>query len=443
MTMLQSPKANVLHYRLCLTRYIARTNTRIHNGNLLDTRQPCRKKAHPVRFFERLAEVKKECKQQCLRQFAPTVELEELYRNYACVIFLDQKERGDLALSEIHRCRTRGEKKIVLKTLGMSPLCQRCFSLAMGLSQRDLQRKSKKVSEKVLQHVRAGASPQGRLTTDGADARLYLKTLRDGGNFSPLTGSVHLGPWPKKEYWRQYKVKYPDGVSLKYFLLLWRNLFPEMKVLKEQRMCPCPVCGSLKDKIAQTDKKDKAKLDKYEMELKAHCDDAHEERCAYHETRKYARENAKYVRTSVLSCRELLCIIIDWMAQRRTHLPHLVHYVSADLLPTRVCGAIAHGQWQEEFFYISSEWSGEANLTINCLLRTIDYLAKGNWKNLPPKLHVQMDNCFKENKNNHMFGFLAALVQLELFTIVTASFLLRGHTHEDVDQGFSRGSKKV
>ena len=130
-------------------------------------------------------------------------------------------------------------------------------------------------------------------------------------------------------------------------------------------------------------------------------------------------------------------LLIGW------HRSDLVHYVSADLLPTRVCGAIAHGQWQEEFFYVSSEWSGEANLTINCLLRTIDHLARGDWKSLPPKLHVQIDNCFKENKNNHMFGFLAALVQLELFVTVTASFLLRGHTHEDVDQGFSRGSKKV
>ena len=159
---------------------------------------------------------------------------------------------------------------------------------------------------------------------------------------------------------------------------------------------------------------------------------------SYHETRKYARENARYGSITCYFFRELLCIIIDWMAQKRTHLPHLVHYVSADLLPTRVCGAIAHGQWQEEFFYVSSEWSGEANLTINCLLRTIDHLARGDWKSLPPKLHVQMDNCFKENKNNHMFGFLAALVQLE---DRHCQLPPPRSQHEDVDQGFSRGSK--
>ena len=369
--------------------------------------------------------------------------MEKIYRNFICTIFLNQKERGDLIFSAIEDCKILGKEKRVLKALGMTPLCQKCFSLALGLSERDMQRKSNLVNNGVLQHVRGEASRKGMVTSEGASARLFLQGLRDNGNFSPITKSVHLGPWPKKAYFLQYKEKYPTGVRLEYFLLLWRSFYSEMKVLKEQRMCPCLICGKIKDKIAQTDKKDKAKLESLRAELKAHCDDAHEERVPYHETRKYARENARYGSITCYFFRELLCIIIDWMAQKRTHLPHLVHYVSADLLPTRVCGAIAHGQWQEEFFYVSSEWSGEANLTINCLLRTIDHLARGDWKSLPPKLHVQMDNCFKENKNNHMFGFLAALVQLELFVTATASFLLRGHTHEDVDQGFSRGSKKV
>lgn len=139
----------------------------------------------------------------------------------------------------------------------------------------------------------------------------------------------------------------------------------------------------------------------------------------------------------MICSRELLCIIIDWMAQKKTHLPHLVQFVSADLIPTRVCGAIAHGQWQEQFFFVASEFSGEANVTINALMRTINHLATGDWKTY----HPSYMSSFKENKNNHMFGFLAALAQLDIFTVVTASFLLRGR--EDVDQGFSRVGKKV
>lgn len=125
----------------------------------------------------------------------------------------------------------------------------------------------------------------------GECARLFLKTLRDTGNFSPITQSVHLGPWPKSEYFRQYKEKHSDGVSLQYFLLLWKTLFPEMRVIKQQRMSPCLICSAIKDKIALLDRKETTKIQALRMELKAHCDDAHEERESYHETRKYAREH--------------------------------------------------------------------------------------------------------------------------------------------------------
>ena len=52
----------------------------------------------------------------------------------------------------------------------------------------------------------------------------------------------------------------------------------------------------------------------------------------------------------------------------------------------------------------------------------------------------QMDNCARENKNRHVFGYCTYLIQCLVFDTIEMSFLPVGHTHEDIDQMFSRFS---
>ncbi|XP_060551751.1 uncharacterized protein LOC132713258 [Ruditapes philippinarum] len=59
---------------------------------------------------------------------------------------------------------------------------------------------------------------------------------------------------------------------------------------------------------------------------------------------------------------------------------------------------------------------------------------------IPDILYLQMDNCYGQNKNKYTLGFLARLIEEKIFKKVKLSFLLVGHTHEDVDQVFSRFS---
>ena len=61
-------------------------------------------------------------------------------------------------------------------------------------------------------------------------------------------------------------------------------------------------------------------------------------------------------------------------------------------------------------------------------------------KEFPPTLYLQLDNTCKENKNRFLFGYCAMLVRLGLFEKVVVGFLPKGHTHEDIDQMFSRFS---
>ncbi len=58
---------------------------------------------------------------------------------------------------------------------------------------------------------------------------------------------------------------------------------------------------------------------------------------------------------------------------------------------------------------------------------------------LPPELHIQLDNCFRENKNSYVINWLGTLVERGLFPNgIYVSFLPVGHTHNEMDQVASR-----
>ena len=71
-------------------------------------------------------------------------------------------------------------------------------------------------------------------------------------------------------------------------------------------------------------------------------------------------------------------------------------------------------------------------------MHVIDDVRTRRGGKLPPILRIQVDNCGKENKNQYMFAFCAILVKLRYFAEVYLSFLLVGHTHEDIDQRFKQ-----
>ncbi|KAL3682589.1 hypothetical protein R1sor_000611 [Riccia sorocarpa] len=57
---------------------------------------------------------------------------------------------------------------------------------------------------------------------------------------------------------------------------------------------------------------------------------------------------------------------------------------------------------------------------------------------LPPNLYIQLDNSAKDNKNWVMMTFCSELVARGCCKMITMSFLVVGHTHEDVDAFFSK-----
>ncbi|KAL3698901.1 hypothetical protein R1sor_012977 [Riccia sorocarpa] len=57
---------------------------------------------------------------------------------------------------------------------------------------------------------------------------------------------------------------------------------------------------------------------------------------------------------------------------------------------------------------------------------------------LPPNLYIQLDNSAKDNKNWTVMAFCSELVAIGCCKTITMSFLVVGHTHEDVDAFFSK-----
>ena len=69
--------------------------------------------------------------------------------------------------------------------------------------------------------------------------------------------------------------------------------------------------------------------------------------------------------------------------------------------------------------------------------------SSSSFKPLPKHLVLQMDNSAKDNKNQTMLAFSSDLVARGIFETVTMSFLMKGHTHEDIDAAFSKVSLRT
>ena len=77
------------------------------------------------------------------------------------------------------------------------------------------------------------------------------------------------------------------------------------------------------------------------------------------------------------------------------------------------------------------------NATIEVLHRVLLHTLKQEGK-LPATLYLQLDNTTKQCKSQFMLAYLGSLVDSGVFKRVVLSFLPVGHTHEDIDQMFSK-----
>ena len=117
-----------------------------------------------------------------------------------------------------------------------------------------------------------------------------------------------------------------------------------------------------------------------------------------------------------------MCMIIDGMDQMKLMIPQLLHqmtdYSSAWQLKTHLTGELNH-EHEAVCCFDMMQWAHDSNLNINIILKGILKMDA-----IPDQLYLQMDNCWRENKNQYVITFLAVLVKLDVFKKVNAYYII-------------------
>ena len=101
-------------------------------------------------------------------------------------------------------------------------------------------------------------------------------------------------------------------------------------------------------------------------------------------------------------------------------------------LPSHITGTIVTSGFYAEnvknFFFVNhNQFEQASNMVITVIYHVLHSFLQDH-KKFPKHLHLNTDNCGRENKNRYVFSFLSALVQLGVFSSITMDFLLVGHT---------------
>lgn len=121
-----------------------------------------------------------------------------------------------------------------------------------------------------------------------------------------------------------------------------------------------------------------------------------------------------------------MAVIDDGMDQQTTNLPNVRRMSKAlsglATIGTHLVGAIVHSgqavhgkEIYGSFDYY--QWPHDSNLNMTVLLNVLSKWSE-NYK-LPPILYLQMDNCWRENKNQFMLALLGLMVQKKIFEKVS------------------------
>lgn len=187
------------------------------------------------------------------------------------------------------------------------------------------------------------------------------------------------------------------------------------------------------------------------IERQEHQQQIMNDRRAYYAARLQSKDNDHHV-----------CIIADGMDQNKTR---LIEDIEDQISNVRLFGIIIHKRpLVNRIFVQDRRFISDSNILIETLFTTLEpYFGEHR------TLYLQLDNCSKDNKNNHVIKFCCALVHLRWvltcffsalplltyffvrkFKEVSLNYLLPGHTHEghsyliclDIDAMFSRISRR-
>jgi hypothetical protein len=261
----------------------------------------------------------------------------------------------------------------------------------------------------------------------------WIKDLADFYQADPTSNDRFLPFYRKHVVWDLFVDEqtnlHPDlSWSSKYFYHIWRTENKNVKVRAWLKFAKCDECVAIRKERKAT--KQGANLDKIRAREKAHIKFVKAERLSYYKRR----------RRGVDTPDTHMSIVIDGADQQAYALPY--HHVQthssqkAIRVPIHVYGVMVHGIGTWAYVYHDNVRQG-TNVTVDVLFRTLAAI-EDSGRTLPDTLYIQLDNTVKQNKSKFFMSYLAWLVKTGAFKRIVVSFLPVGHTHEDIDQLFSR-----
>jgi len=219
-------------------------------------------------------------------------------------------------------------------------------------------------------------------------------------------------------------------VHCSYFFKIWRTSqkVKHIRLRKHLRFAKCDICVDLRERKSCT--MDKKKLAEIRNEEYLHYHFVKSERGGYYYRQQKAINNPQKYLSMIIDGADWYNYAVPYFATK-THTSSKIFRV-----PLYLIGVLVHGRGSK-CYVVPGHFKQGTNVVLDVLIRQLKAMKSRN-EHIPTTLCLQLDNTCKQNKNKYLVGMLAYLVQRGVFKKVLVSFLPKGHTHEDIDQLFSR-----
>ena len=345
---------------------------------------------------------------------------------------MDVAHRGAWIEQEILKADRRGYRLVAGEKA-----CNDCWLAFHGVGRTKFYKHQRAVragSTEVKADTR-GQWQEGRHGSEWWEAHAWIKEFSEKyGDNMPDSFVVQVPCHSQKEFYQMYQLDHSDEMKIvtqSTFLQILKGYFPYLNVRKYKRFPTCNTCLELDRAIEEAvNPSDKATL---VLQKRAHRRKVYEEKAVYYDNRRKARARPdKY-----------MSIIIDGMDQAKTDVPQFVRdSKKTDSLPrmkTAITGVLVHGHAPYALAYVSPDrHPKDRNAVFNVLVDVLKRVQEATGKPPPDVLFLQLDNVSSENKNTTLLTMMGMLVQTGVFKEIHVSYLPVGHTHEDIDQMFSR-----
>ena len=315
------------------------------------------------------------------------------------------------------------------------PVCQKAFKLLHGISNNKWNSvANNRDANRFPIHANTGNQNAVRTTT-----RVVLRTwldeyIRSAGCANPAKDEIHLPVYLNKarlheefcSHWKDKQLSKESAPSLNTFRNFLSTEYAHVKFLKQTRLGRCTFCLSIPDlKKECSNDVDQASL----AEAITQHSNLHRIQREFYAARiATAKEHpSRYLHLTFDSPESY------HVPQKRPNNSKTAMKIPSEV---RATGCINHTTGARYFNFTLPQYPKDANAIISAVyLNIVEYIR--DHKEHPAVLWLQLDNCWRENKNRWMPAFMSWLIHMKFFNEVMVSFLLQGHTHIDIDQMFS------